>query len=159
MWRANAWAPFIIAPYPGKPDNSLDDTAPGYMRLHLTQLSHSLSFILIIILWFVAVKASSTVVYTWQILEDLLVGILYVEEGPVYHKSRTPNTSTGKIWSCQATDEKSGRICSEAVGCNHKHLIEQYCILSTKLVHGRSASEVHQILSIPVCLNCCSSGV
>ena len=74
MWRANAWAPFIIAPYPGKPDNSPDDTAPGYMRLHLTQLSHSLS---------VAVKASSTVVYTWQILEDLLVGILYVEEGPV----------------------------------------------------------------------------
>ena len=39
MWRANAWAPFIIAPYPGKPDNSPDDTAPGYMRLHLTQLT------------------------------------------------------------------------------------------------------------------------
>ena len=78
------------------------------------------------------------------------MGILYVEEGPVYHKSRTPNTSTG---SCQVTDEKSGRICFEAVGCNHKNLIEQYCILSTKL---GSASEVHQTLSIPVCLNCCS---
>ena len=25
MWRANAWAPFIIALYPGKPDNSPDD--------------------------------------------------------------------------------------------------------------------------------------
>ena len=73
-------------------------------------------------------------------------------------KAGHPTLPLGKIiiWSCQATDEKSGRICFEAVGCNHKNLIEQYCILSTKLVHGRSASEVHQILSIPVCLNCCS---